>query len=67
MICNNEDRVQQSIRSTEEMFGIINDLPNTDYETLINAYLCSISTYLKDISLSLAVLADSSVHKGEQS
>lgn len=65
MICNNEDRVQQTIRATEEMFGFINDLPNTDYETLMNAYLCSISNYLKDISLSLAVLADSLLQKGE--
>lgn len=62
MICNNEDRVVKSIKSTDDMFTILNDnfVPN---EVLTNAYLSAISVHLKDISLSLAVIADLELNK----
>lgn len=62
MISNNEDRVQKSIKATDEMFDVLNEMP-TDTETMTNAFLSSISVHLKDISLSLAVLADLELNK----
>lgn len=60
MISNNEDRVQKTIKDISDMFEYLNSMSTLD-SSLTNAYLCSISAYLKDISLSLAVLTDLSI------
>ena len=57
MIKNSEERVLNSIKATDEMFDEVNAGFATN-DTLQSVYLAAIAVYLKDISLSLAVLAD---------
>ena len=62
MICNNEDRVKQSIDCINGMLEDAITL-RLDNAGINNLYLSAISIHLRDISLSLAALADNALNK----
>ena len=62
MIANNEDRVNQSIDEINHMMEHIATIGFSN-AGLSNCYLSAISIHLRDISVSLAVLADLELNK----